>query len=105
MSNVKEVFIEGWMPFDANNNHELIYLLGQISLPSIGFKLSYSGKTKMIPQENGGQYCFYEFSITGQEAVSWTYLDNIMRILLENKCTINASRAKDIEGDNKWYKI
>jgi hypothetical protein len=106
MSNIKELIIEGWMPFDANDyNKELLSFIGQLNLPANGFKLSYSGQTKYMPQENGGKYCFYEFSITGEEAVRWGYLDLLVHTLAKNNCIIEKAQARDLQDGPNWQKL
>jgi len=106
MSNIKEVIIEGWMPFDANDNPDLLNFLGKINLPANGLKLSHSGKTKMIPQRNGGQYYYYEFAINGTEAINWEYLKSVVKTMLDSKCIVERAMAKDLEeamdGHGQW---
>lgn len=101
MSNVKKVSIKGYMPFDANNNNpNMLRILGQLNLPSLGIRINYnSNNMKMIPNpETNGKYMYYGFEISGQEAVSNEYLYSLISIFRENKCFIISAEAKDIEA-------
>ena len=106
MSNVKEILIEGFMPFDANENKkEMMELLGMLNLPSIGIRIFYN-EYKFMTQGTG-QYCFYNFIIKGKEALSFPYLKHMVKIMLDNKCEITIARSKDTEegDDNPWVNL
>lgn len=85
MSNVKNVEIDGWMPFDGGQHLEvgtmeeiigvrLIKYLGQMNLPVFNLRVRYLHQSKDVPSPAGGKMFLYWFQIRGSEAVSEQWL-------------------------------
>jgi len=99
MSNVKDVHIEGYIHFAVESfflndctDKGMIYILGQLNMPSMGIRISYPGETVQIPNCHGGMTTFYRYLITGQEAVQTAmikrWIDALMRVGVAYKATI-----------------
>ena len=95
MSNVKQISIKGLMTFDASpgtmidgiwndllhlsgtwadasrvRTDEALRLLGQLSLPTIGVSIKWTGQ-QMVDNNHGGQMTMMSYEISGAEAWSW----------------------------------
>lgn len=122
MSNIKDVFIEGWMPFNIYENDTATRRLGLLNCPSIGLKINYGLKpgdvdagleanklerpngtifgswTKLVPNDCGGHTVHYRFVIDGQEAVHEDYLRETVNDLVAAGCEIYLAQYSDIEN-------
>jgi hypothetical protein len=119
MANVKQVTIQGKLPFDfafptvieANEKLEVTHAraevkdwLARMNTPTFGLAIYWmtDGPKDMRPNECGGRTAWYGFVISGAEALSWECLQemaNAFRVLGE----IDSARALDIEsGEGEW---
>lgn len=103
MSNVKQITIKGEMTFDASpgemidgiwndlsdlsavarsstRTDEALRLLGQISLPTNGLRINWTGQ-RMVENNHGGQMTMMAFEITGAEAWSWGAVEAAVKVL------------------------
>ena len=70
MSNVKDVEIKGWIPFDITHKSDKIEsFFADLASPSFGLHVSYH-EPKYMTNHYGGQTAFFPFVISGQEAIS-----------------------------------
>lgn len=106
MSNIHEIEVKGWMPFDliyANPEPDRIALhwMALFSIYRFGFKLNYRD-SKMVENEHGGARTYSGFTITGQEAVSYTGCRSMVKHLMLGGCEIYEARCMDIENQTGW---
>ena len=80
MANIKRVLINGELPFDAGGDQELLQVLGQLSLPSMGLKVEWGGHRSQ-PNEHGGKTAMYRFTLKGDEAVRDSYLTRFVDLV------------------------
>lgn len=108
MANVKQVYIEGHMPFDiCATSDKVCRFLGVLNEPLNGLRISYP-KTA-IPRLDKFKYYFI---IEGEEAVSWKYLEARIEEMVEAGVLVSRASAKDIEEmsgvvhikPELWYK-
>lgn len=103
MANVKRIRIEGWLPFDAGQvdheaeANELLRMLGQMILPSMGTRLKW-GEEKFVPNKHGGRTAMYYFALTGVEAMSWDYLDRFKNLVIAVGGRIDSDDTMDMEA-------
>lgn len=121
MPNVKEVQISGWLPFDAGATEdveaqaegrsgsgasdELLKMLGQISLPTIGIKVEYTGAERMVPNRWGGQTAMVRFELSGQEAVSADFIRHFVGLVTKVGGQIDSAGYRDIEVGGQWVTL
>jgi hypothetical protein len=98
MSNIKEIEITGEIPFNATEHHDACKFLGQLNGPTIGLRIEYTGTAKARPNRYGGQTAYYNFCISGQEAVAHGWLKNLMQALVNCGASITSARSRDIEN-------
>ena len=83
MSNIKEVYIKGWMPFDSYEHKALNQKLGVLNAPTIGIRIKYLAQEKYreTDVENhykiGNRQCLVSFVIEGQEAFPQKFFDQL----------------------------
>lgn len=102
MSNVHRVLIQGRMPYDIVErlNEDGVRMFARLVSPTWGFKISY-GKASYKPvPETGGRYRYYEFTITGEEAVWESSIVEFCKALKEAGAEIDKAEAMDMEMDN-----
>lgn len=83
MSNVKSVHISADVPFNyltELNLTDVATIAIAVMTPSGGLQHSYA-RLPSVPNEHGGKTAMYRLIITGEEALSWAYLDNLRKIL------------------------
>lgn len=100
MSNVKEVFVKGSLPFDLNGNDELQRVIGGLHAPSLGLKMAW-GEKYYLPNMHGGSTMMYHFTITGMEAIREEYLDSIVATFSKHG-PVTECRYRDIEVETGW---
>jgi hypothetical protein len=89
MALVKSIEIHGKIPFDGGDNDELLRQLGRITLlQSLSFTL---GEGDYVPNEHGGKTCRYSFTLVGQEAVSYKWVEHF--------CDLIRQVGGEIEGE------
>ena len=99
MSNVKDVFITGTIPFDLGDNPELIAMVGLINKPTSGLRLTYSEhEVLLVPNSHGGRTAMYSFKLKGVEAISYKALDNFCRLVKGVGGAIGAKTNIDRDG-------
>jgi len=82
MSNIKSVQITGRLPFDLSGIDDLLKFLGQCNLPSSGLTFKFNSETDhYLKMDNTGQYAFYNFSIFGEDSISYEYIKHIFLTL------------------------
>lgn len=106
MSNVKQVEIQGEVPFDWTHRltPEDFKLIGSLVLnPSIGLRLFFStDPIANAPNSHGGQTAIYGFSIQGSEALSSIYLERLCAAFRRHG-VLREARYFDIEsGERTW---
>lgn len=103
LSNAKRVEITGELPFNATDHHDVRKFFGQMSGPTIGINVKYTGQAKARPNEFGGQTAYYKFCISGVEAVSEAWLENLMQAL--RNCGASIEKAHYWDIDNSKYLV
>jgi len=103
MANIKDVEIRGVLPFDMEDNEEMINLLGQLNMPACGLRVAWMGEAGYELNKHGGRTCMYNFIISGQEAASWDYLDRVIRVIKESGGRVTPAKAADLEDSPKRY--
>ena len=74
MANIKQVKIRGIVPFDYYNDDIVAKMFAFITSPSSGLEVTWKSAGYQ-PSQYGGQTAMYEFTVTGQEAISWEWID------------------------------
>lgn len=116
MSNIKSIRIDGMMTFDVHPvvlrrqdsgaykafsagytpDEEVLRMLGQLSLPSIGFKVEWSSEF-YVDNDHNGRTCFYNYVISGREAVSDDWINRLVQAL-RRVGIVREARSFDVEN-------
>lgn len=105
MSNIKEVKISGYIPFDTNSNPAVCRILGQLNQPSNGLRINYdSTRTKVMPNRDAsrGETVLYYFCVYGEEAVGDGWLQMVLTTFLLFGVEFVEFKFKDLENDGQW---
>mgnify|MGYP001090430316 CR=1 FL=1 len=102
MANVHKVLIKGKMPFDVcGRSTDACVRLGLMCSPTYGLKIQY-GKSQQFPLKEGGQYTYYDFEISGEEAIWLEIGERSIKSLVEDLvaggAVIQEVAARDIEN-------
>lgn len=103
MSNIKEVDIEGLVPYNAGDDKDLIHQLGILNLPSFGIKIRY-GRAHYYRAYSGGKIAMYEYLIVGVEAVRAVWIENLIE-LLSHQGPISKAMWRDTEERSAWVSV
>ena len=99
MANIKRVNITGVLPFDMNDDDELIRVLGYLNMPLCGLKISWKGDGGFVPNvATGGQTMMTRFALEGEEAVNFAFLDRFIKLVKKVGGKIDRAFATDIEN-------
>lgn len=98
MSNIKRVEIVGLSPFHLYEHEPLQPMLAFLSGPTTGMKLEWICQAGYTPNEHGGVTAMYRFSLTGEEAVGWGWLEKFKEEIEAIGGKIESDRCRDIEG-------
>lgn len=106
MSNVKNVVIKGILPFNAHeHSSDISSLYSQLNQPVFGLRLKWTGSAGSVsnkyidPAANDGLTALIFFEISGQEAVSFSWLDWVHQSIANAHGQITHSAADDAEAD------
>ncbi len=97
MSNVKEVHIKGFMPYNSYEHEDLNRKLGLLNSPSIGIRITYFPGEKYV-KVGKGNLCLVPFEITGQEALSDTFFTTLCDLVKKAKGEITHAQLIDVEN-------
>jgi len=84
MFNIKSVLITDKMPCDLGKVDELIKFLGNCNLPCSDelLNLKFDNLSEeYVEISSGGLYGFFDFTITGEESISYEYIKDIFLAL------------------------
>jgi len=106
MSNVKEIQVQGTIPFDAHQHGDgWKGWLAEMNTPVFGFRILYLGEPVMVPNNHRGATATYQFNISGAEAVSWDALKDLVSCVKIAGGSIQSAKARDIENNGPWCPI
>lgn len=101
MSNTKEVWIEGQMPFNVYENADAKGWLGLMNSPSVGIRISYADyHWKALP--NGGKLAMYEFTIKGREAMRYDAFFKMCKDFKAVGAEITKLMLMDLDDNGPW---
>jgi len=101
VSNIKSLAIFGECPFNITDHHDARKFLGQFNGPTFGFWIKYISNSTARTNKYGGKTAYYNFCITGQEAVSDKWIENLLQALVNCGSTINTAVGGDVENGEK----
>jgi hypothetical protein len=108
MANIREVQIEGALPFDWSSHllsDEAHMMASWFLCPSIGIKLEFSPNPAYHrPNDHGGETAMYTFSVTGQEAIHLDAVRTLRRIFAKLGL-VHMCIARDIENNTEWEEV
>jgi len=107
MANLKDLRVQGFVPFDLGRTEagrRVLEQFGKMSFPSWGFWLAMDGTEKVFQLKKGGCYCYLQFEIGGAEAVRWEWIEAFYKDLVAADAEICSFYAIDMEGytDDKF---
>jgi len=104
MSNVKKVLLSGRLPFNIYEFDECCKLLGQLNAPVSGLRITYGELAASVPNEYGGTTAFIEFCISGEEAVSLSWITRLIQEFSRYGTVFTRKEVVDIENNEVLLK-
>lgn len=98
MANIKRVQIHGIAPFDLHEHPPIQPMLAFIVSPASGLRLHWKNETTPVPNKHGGRTAMFCFSLTGDEAVRWEWLDAFKKHVQDVGGTITEDSTFDLEA-------
>lgn len=98
MANVKVVHIAGTLPFNCDDDAQMSDYLAAMNTPTFGLRIHWQGESEHRPNERGGKTAFYNFSVTGREAVSYKWIDGFVKTVQRLGGKIIMADAADMEA-------
>ena len=98
MSNIKSVEITGNLPFTCAENEKMSKFLAQMNAPVMGIRISW-GSSFSIPNNHGGKTAIYNFGIYGEEAVSSTWIEQLLLAIIDAEGNVDKVKVTDIENN------
>lgn len=112
MANVKQIVIEGTVPFNIHEHPDATNIWANFSAPAVGLRIRY-GRSEYIPNTslpfnggsekepnpdigNTGMTAMYDFALEGCEGVSWAWLDNFYRVVEKYGGTITKKQVREL---------
>lgn len=99
MANVHRVLIKGRLPYDIVNklNDSGLSMFARFASPCWGFRIEYGEISYKPVPETGGKYAFYDFTISGEEAVWESGIVKFCKELKEAGVEITKAEVMDME--------
>jgi hypothetical protein len=102
MSNVKDVTINGQVPFDFWQAQGIQRTLSMLCGPSIGLRIVFSrDPIGSKPNSHGGETFLYDFTVDGKEAISTEGIGEMAQALVNAGAEITHLWVWDVENDFK----
>lgn len=101
MANVKQIKIIGAVPFNCDSHHGMRNILAQMNSPWCGLKIKWNDPEPFV----SGKLTMYGFEISGQEAVSNKWIENMIQAIVDcggNTCVVN---VYDVENNMAFQQI
>ncbi len=106
MSNIKEVKINGMLPFNFYENDRICRYVAFMNSPTVGLSMTWNkNDRKVIDGEKERKTILYGFEIKGREAISWEYLSDIISDFEKIGGIIDSAMARDFEDEGNWVDI
>ena len=105
MSNVKTVDMTFVAPYDLTFEDIFVFTLGECSKPWFGLNMKVC-EPEVVEGEDGFQHLAVRCDITGQEAVSWSWLELHAEALARAGARFAKATIRDIEANEEcdWLK-
>ena len=97
MANTKKIFIKGSLPFNYYSlpHDGLSRCIAYLVSPTSGLKLTWGNcHFKPIPETNG-KLAIYDFTLEGKDSLSWAWLDNFKKLVIQAGGTISDDKTVD----------
>ena len=100
MSNVKHVSIAGFMPFDADDDQELLAIIGRCAMPLFGLNIDFNENANhYVEHADGvGRTLMLAFNIHGIEAVNYSFIDRFLYLIKNMGGSITNCEYIDVEA-------
>lgn len=106
MSNVHEVKVEGFAPFDiatrAAAEPRVLALLANMNGPSFGIRIQFDPRPKYEPNECGGRTAFFSFTVSGEEAISEAGFIETCKAMRRLDVKFTRVDIRDVENRTAW---
>jgi hypothetical protein len=73
---MKRIFITGVAPFDIYQYQNMQPFLSYFVSPTSTVVLEWTGIFTLVPNEVGGRTAMYNFRLSGEDSLSWKYLES-----------------------------
>jgi len=97
VANVKRIRIEGDLPFNGGDEG-MVCFLGWLNTPISGVRITWLGRSRLEPVENGGRLAFYAFRLEGEEALSWGWISSFKESVIRCGGRITSDHVTDLEA-------
>jgi len=107
MSNIHSLHVVGSVPYDWANHltpEEAQLIAAFLLAPAIGIHLEYTGQWMGPENKNHGHTTFYNFIISGDEALRGNTMVALVNVFRRLGKVVNA-RAADVENHGSWFQI
>ena len=98
MSNVKQVSIQGDLPFNCHEHYEIRQMLGQLNAPLMGFRMNWTGSVGSRENGSGGMTEIIAFKITGSEAVSNSWINLLLLAIVKAGGNVRSVSVRDTDN-------
>ncbi len=106
MSNVHEVRVEGFAPFDiatrAAAEPRVLALLANMNGPTFGIRVQFGPRVVYEPNECGGRTAFFPFTLSGEEAISGSAFVETCKAMRRLDVKFTRVDIRDIENGTAW---
>lgn len=98
MANTKYVFIKGAIPYDLNEDDDMLAILGELNMPLSGLRLLWDREDQVsTPSKRGGVVRLMRFHLVGKQAIPWIDLKRIIDTIRRCGGRIDEARARDAD--------
>ena len=105
MSNVHEVDVRGWVPYDIASKEHAQPWLARMADPVYGFRIRYGQPRQGPTNAFGGATTYYAFVIDGAEAIWESGIEKMISDLRAAGAVIEKARCQDIEAPTSWHDV
>lgn len=98
MSNVKQVNIQGELPFNCQEHYEMRQMLGQLNAPLMGIRIDWRGSCGSQETGSSGLTEIIAFNVFGKEAVSNSWINLLLIAIVKAGGKVRSVSVRDTDN-------
>ena len=98
MANVKQIQIEGQIPFNYYEDQDLASRFSFMQSPTAGIEVVFAKRETYVANAQGGRTAMFGFEISGQEALGFGWIEALVASIKRVGGSVDTNLVSDLEA-------